>query len=150
MERGPVLSHPLSIHPMSSVWGAGMEVGYHAHPSHFHPSPVLQEGCWDGDDGVPHLRVPCFQGRTLGMTQVITSTHPKFSRRTLGWRGGPTSSTPTPFRGDPCTETGSCMAQAGRWDGDRILHLPWETQPSLGTSLIAGGVHPAFWQLRLL
>lgn len=111
--------------------------------------PVLQEGCW-GEMGVPHPHVPPSQGRTLGVRQGITSTHPKHSRRMLGWRGGPMSSVPAPSRCDPHTEPGSRTAQAGRWDGDRILHLPWETQPSLGTSLIAGGVHPAFWQLRLL
>ena len=44
----------------------------------------------------------------------------------------------------------SHTTRAGWWDGGRILHLPWETQPSLGTSLIAGGAHAAFWQLRLL
>lgn len=122
-ERGPVVIHPVSIHPMFPVWGAGMKMGYHAHPSHFHPSPVVQEGCWD-EDGVPHLRVPCFQGRTLGMTQVIPSTHPKVSRTILRWSGSPTSSTPAPFRRDACRETGSHVAQAGRWDGDRLPHPP--------------------------
>lgn len=142
--------------PMFSGWGAGMEVGNHAHPSH-----VLQEGQQGGEGchghpphcpasqfsrrdagvemGVPHPHVPPSQGRTLGVRQGITSTHPKHSRRMLGWRGGPMSSVSAPSRCDPCTEPVSRTAQAGRWDGDGILHLPWETQPSLGTSLIAGG-----------
>ena len=82
------------VHLIHVLQGAHQDgEGSHAHPPLIHPPRVLHVGCWDGDR-LPHLRVPCSQGRTPGMGQGITPTPPKFSGWTLGWRGGPTSSTP--------------------------------------------------------
>jgi len=143
MERGPMPTHPSSTHPVFSTWGPGLETACHTCLSH-----VLKDGRREWGRASRPLLPSSPGGR---------------------WDGEVAPRPPLPpFRRDPCPGTGSHDAQAGRrdgdgshthpphvlrarrWDGDRILHLPWETQPSLGTSLIAGRPHPAFQHLLLL
>lgn len=120
MESGPI---PTPLHPSLALQeDAGMEMGYHAHPSHVHPPQVLQEGCWDGEvaSHPPLLlpscvtpqsrRVPHRLGRVLAWGWV-----PHHQARLVGWRQDPPSALGNPAltRDIPnCPRGTSCLLAA--------------------------------------
>ena len=73
--------------------------GSRAHPSHFHPSPILQQEYWDGRWSTvpthPTPIHPTFSGWSVRWRWGTVSISPMFSRRYTRMEGGPMPTHPT-------------------------------------------------------